>query len=206
MMFLTFYGNFRGTKDQQSHLHESPKSMTIPLIILAILSSLGGFIGVPEVLGGSHWLAGFLAPVFAGSAAVTDSLALTHSTEYILMAVSVTAALAAAVFAYFRYVKKSHVPVSDSAKRNAFANLSYHKFYVDELYQALFTRPLDALSGFFYRVVDKAGIDGFVNGLGSGTTEASKGIRLLQSGNTGFYIFMMVGGIVALFIYGFYRI
>jgi NADH-quinone oxidoreductase subunit L len=84
--------------------------------------------------------------------------------------------------------------------------MSYNKFYVDEIYRAVFTRPLDALSNFFFKVVDKSGIDGIVNGFGSGATEASKGFRLLQSGNTGFYIFMMVAGIVALFVYGFYKI
>ena len=63
MLFLTFWGSFRGTKEQEKHLHESPKSMTIPLVVLAILSVFGGLIGVPEVLGGSHWLAQFLSPV-----------------------------------------------------------------------------------------------------------------------------------------------
>ena len=206
MMFLTFYGNFRGTHEQQHHLHESPKSMTIPLIILAILAAVGGFINVPEVLGGGHWLANFLSPVFADSASKTGALTLDHSTEFVLMAVSVGGALAAAIFAYFKYVKKAHVPVPDSAPRPALANASYNKFYVDEIYRAVFTRPLDSLSNFFYKVVDKSGIDGIVNGFGSGATESSKGFRLLQSGNTGFYIFMMVAGIVALFVYGYYKI
>ena len=206
MMFLTFYGNFRGTHEQQHHLHESPGSMTIPLIILAVLSAVGGFIGLPEVLGGTHWLANFLSPVFAESTGRLGGLTLDHSTEFLLMGISVAGALAAAVFAYFKYVKRAHVPVEDSASRPALANLSYNRFYVDELYRAVFTRPLDALSSFFFKVVDKLGIDGIVNGFGSGATEASKGFRLLQSGNTGFYIFMMVAGIVALFVYGFYKI
>ena len=206
MMFLTFYGNYRGTQEQQHHLHESPKSMTIPLIILALLAAVGGFINVPEVLGGGHWLANFLSPVFADSASKAEGLTLEHSTEFVLMAVSVGGALAASVFAYFRYVKKSHIPVADSAPRPALANASYNKFYVDEIYRAVFTRPLDSLSNFFYRVIDKSGIDGIVNGFGSGATESSKGFRLLQSGNTGFYIFMMVAGIVALFVYGYYKI
>ena len=206
MMFLTFFGNFRGTPDQSSHLHESPKSMTIPLIILAVLSAVGGFIGIPEVLGGSHWLSNFLSPVFADSASKMSVLSLDHSTEYILMAVSVGGALAAAIFAYFKYVKNAHVPVSDGVQRPALVNLSYQKFYIDEIYRAVFTRPLDALSNFFYKVVDKSGIDGIVNGFGSATNESSKVFRLLQSGNTGFYIFMMVGGIVALLLYGFYKV
>ncbi|MBC7744327.1 MAG: NADH-quinone oxidoreductase subunit L [Flavobacterium sp.] len=206
MMFLTFFGKFRGTSDQNHHLHESPKSMTVPLIILAILSAIGGFMGIPEVLGGSHWLANFLAPVFSDSASKMDKFSLDHNTEYILMAVSVAGSTMAAIYAYFKYVRNAHVPVSDNVNRPALANLSFHKFYFDEIYRAVFIRPLDALSNFFFKVVDKSGIDGIVNGFGSSASEASRGFRLLQSGNTGFYIFMMVVGIVALFVYGFYTI
>ena len=206
MMFLTFNGTFRGTSDQEHHLHESPKSMTIPLIILAVLSALGGFIGVPEVLGGGHWLANFLAPVFEGSTSRMGHLTLDHSTEYMLMSVSVAGSLAVMLFAYNRYVKKAHVPADNLFERGALAKLSYNKYYVDEIYAALISRPLDALSGFFFRVIDKMGIDGIVNGFGKGSIEASKGFRLLQSGNVGFYIFMMVGGIIALLVYSVYKI
>lgn len=206
MMFLTFNGTFRGTSDQEHHLHESPASMTIPLIILAVLSALGGFIGIPEVFGGSHWLANFLSPVFAASNVRTEQAALDHNTEYILMAVSVAGALAALLYAYGRYVKKSHVPAEDRFERGTLASLSYNKYYIDELYAALISRPLDSLSSFFYRIVDKMGIDGIVNGLGKGTVEASKGFRLLQSGTVGFYIFMMVAGIIALMAYSMYKI
>lgn len=206
MMFLTFSGSFRGTSEQQHHLHESPSSMTIPLIVLAILSVLGGLLGVPAVLGGGHWLASFLAPVFEFSNARAGHLSLDHSTEYMLMGVSVAIALASLAFAYIRYVKNSHVPAEDSAERAPLTKLSYNKFYIDELYAALFTRPLDALSGFFYKVVDSSGIDGIVNGLGRGAVEASKGLRLLQSGMVGFYIFMMVAGMIALLLYAIYKV
>ncbi len=205
MLFLTFSGTFRGTHEQEHHLHESPKSMTIPLIILAVLSAIGGFIGIPEVLGGKHWLAGFLSPVFGSSSSIMGESGLDHTTEFILMGVSVAGALAALLFAYTRYVKNAHVPVGDQVKRNALAKISLNKYYVDEIYAALITRPLDALSRFFFKVVDKAGIDGIVNGLGSGANEASKGFRLLQAGNVGFYLFMMVAGIIALLVYGFYK-
>ncbi|WP_423147541.1 NADH-quinone oxidoreductase subunit L [Rubrolithibacter danxiaensis] len=205
MLFLTFYGEFRGTHEQEHHLHESPKSMTVPLIVLAILSAVGGFIGVPEVLGGNHWLARFLQPVFEGSNGKTGEIALDHSIEYVLMTISVVLALVAALISYSKYVKNKHVPVADSSERGALAKLSYNKFYIDELYDALVTRPLNALSGFFYKVIDKTGIDGIVNGVGSATNEASKGLRLLQTGNIGFYIFVMVAGIVAILVYGFYK-
>ncbi|SDM83932.1 NADH-quinone oxidoreductase subunit L [Daejeonella rubra] len=206
MMFLTFNGGFRGTTDQEHHLHESPASMTIPLIVLAVLSALGGLIGIPAVLGGGHWLESFLAPVFAVSATKTGAMTLDHTTEYILMAISVAAALIAMLYAYSRYVKQAHVPADDRTDRGMLARLSYNKFYVDEVYNSLITRPLDALSGFFYKTVDKAGIDGIVNGFGKGAVEASKGFRLLQTGMVGFYIFMMVAGILALLFYSMYKI
>ncbi len=206
MLFLTFYGKFRGTHEQEHHLHESPATMTIPLIVLAVLSVLGGFIGVPEVLHGHHELGSFLAPVFEASAKVAPEHHLTHSTEWILMGVSVGAALVALGYAYSKYISGKHVPVSDEEDRPVLTNLSYHKFYVDEIYDFLIRRPLDAISGFFYRVVDLMGIDGLVNGLGKGSIEASRGLRLLQAGNVGFYIFMMVIGIVGVLVYGYLHI
>jgi NADH-quinone oxidoreductase subunit L len=206
MMYLTFNGKFRGTTEQEHHLHESPASMTIPLIVLAILSALGGLIGIPEVFGGSHWLAGFLAPVFEASASKSAHLTLDHTTEYILMAVSVGVAIIAMLYAYNRYVKQAHIPANEITGRSGLARLSYNKFFIDEIYDALITRPLNALSGFFFRTVDKAGIDGLVNGFGKGAVEASKTFRLLQSGMVGFYIFMMVAGILALLVYSMYKI
>jgi len=197
LMFLTFWGKFRGTHEH--HLHESPLSMTIPLIVLAILSAIGGFIGLPESLGGHNWLEHWLRPLISPTPGglVYGGV----SAERLMMGISVSVALIALIYAYIKYVKKAHVPVADTEERPALANLSYNKFYIDEIYDALIRKPLDALSGFFYKVVDKLGIDGLVNGLGKGTIETSKGLRLLQTGNVGFYIFMMVVGIIALLLY-----
>jgi NADH-quinone oxidoreductase subunit L len=201
MLYLTFYGKFRGTHEQEHHLHESPPSMTIPLILLAVLSTVGGFIGVPESLGGHHWLEQFLAPVFEKSTVQHVGVSLTQGTERILMIISVSGAVLALIYAYIKYIKNAHVPVADTEERPALVDLSYHKFYFDELYDAVIRKPLDALSVFFYKVIDLLGIDGFVNGLGKGSIEASKGLRLLQTGNVGFYIFMMVVGIVSVLMY-----
>lgn len=206
LLFLTFYGKFRGTHDQEHHLHESPPSMTIPLILLAVLSVIGGFLNVPESLGGSHWLANYLAPIFKDSAAIMPVVEMKGSTEIILMCVSVLSAVLAFVYAYFKYNKNGEVPSPDGENRSFLVNLSYNKFYVDEIYDAIFRKPLDALSGFLYHVVDKMGIDGLVNGIGDSPVEASKGLRLLQTGNVGFYIFMMVAGIIAVLVYSFVKI
>ncbi|TKB95783.1 NADH-quinone oxidoreductase subunit L [Pedobacter cryophilus] len=205
MMFLTFWGSFRGTEEQKHHLHESPISMTLPLIILAVLSVVGGFIGVPEVLGGGHWLSHYLAPVFESSTSKMGELALDHTTEYMLMGISVGGVVLAILYAYIKYIKNNHVPVLDSEPRSALAKISYSKFYFDEFYNAIIQKPLDALSGFFYKVIDKSGIDALVNGLGKGSIEASKTLRLLQTGNVGFYIFAMVIGVIALLLYSFFK-
>jgi NADH-quinone oxidoreductase subunit L len=201
MMYLTFWGKFRGTHEQEHHLHESPPSMTIPLVVLAILSAIGGMIGVPAVMGGHHELNAFLTPVFEASHKILGEHELEHSTEWLLMGLSVAGALIAMAYAYVKYVKNAHVPVEDTEERPILANLSYHKFYIDEIYDFIIRKPLDALSGLFYNVVDKLGIDGLVNGFGKGAVESSKGLRLLQTGNVGFYIFMMVAGIVAILLY-----
>src|SRR5690606_37427996 len=205
MLMLTFFGKFRGTAEQAGHLHESPATMTVPLVILAVLAALGGLLNIPSALGGGHALANFLSPVFADSLAKTGAFHLDHNTEYILMAVSAVAATIVAVAAYRQYAVKGTVPVGDEVPRGILAKLSYHKFYVDELYDTLIIRPLNALSVFFYRVVDKSGIDGLVDGLSKRAAESGQGIRLLQTGNVGFYIFMMVIAVVALLAYGFFN-
>jgi NADH-quinone oxidoreductase subunit L len=201
MLFLTFYGKFRGTSEQEHHVHESPVSMTLPLIILAVLSAIGGFIGVPEALGGHHLLGEFLNPVLENHYVKFNNGTLSAATEFALMGLSVGGALLALIYAYVKYLKNGHVPVRDGEERSFLATLSYRKFYVDELYDIIIRKPLDAASEFLYKVVDKLGIDGLVNGIGRGPVEASKGLRLLQAGNVGFYIFMMVVGIIAVLFY-----
>jgi len=206
MLYLTFYGKFRGTAEQEHHVHESPASMTIPLIVLAVLSIVGGFIGIPEALGGHHWLEEWLKPVFAQSAPLLPDSHLSSSTEIALMCASVAGAVLALIYAYVRYVKNNHVPAADSEERPGLVSLSYHKFYIDEIYDFLIRKPLDALSVFFYKVVDLLVIDGFVNGLGKISVKTSKGLRLLQTGNVGFYIFMMVIGIIGVLLYSMFKI
>lgn len=206
MLFLTFFGKFRGSAEQASHLHESPVTMTIPLIILAVLSVIGGLLNVPSALGGNYGLAEFLSPVFADSLAQSGPFHLEHSTEYLLMGVSALGAVIMAVVAYQRYVSKAAVPAADNNPRGLWSRLSYHKFYVDEIYDVLIVRPLNGLAVFFYQVVDRKGIDGLVNGAGKAVGETGKGLRLLQSGNVGFYIFMMVVAAAALLAYGFFNL
>lgn len=206
LLFLTFFGEFRGTEDQKSHLHESPTTMLLPLVVLAVLAAGGGLLNVPEALGGSNWLANFLSPIFAYSNSRVAAIHIDHNTEYILMGASAVAALVMAVIAYSTYVNKKSIPGPDGQEQGFLYKLSYHKLYVDELYDALIVRPLNAFSKFLYRVVDRAGIDGFVNGIGSFFMSSGRGIRQLQTGHVGFYIFMMVIGVIAILLYGFLNV
>jgi NADH-quinone oxidoreductase subunit L len=197
MMFLTFYGKFRGSHHTEEHIHESPKAMTFPLVILAMLAAVGGLLNIPHVFGGNEWLAHWLT----GANVTQNHLELSHSTEFTLMGVSVLAAVIAILLAYSKYVKKAEVPVADEAPRTALEKLSYHKFYLDEIYDTIIRKPLDAFSTFFYKIIDNKVIDGLVNGLGWTANEGSKSLRLLQSGNVGYYIIMMVVGVAALMLY-----
>ncbi|MBK9532556.1 MAG: NADH-quinone oxidoreductase subunit L [Chitinophagaceae bacterium] len=194
---MTFLGKFRGTELQQHHLHESPKAITIPLIILAILSVVGGLVGIPEVfMHGGHKLEAFLAPVFAQSNAITTKHAMSHATEYMLMGISVAAALAALVFAWTKFSKYQKTESTESG----FGKILANKWYVDELYDTIIVKPVQLIATYFNNVFEKKGIDGFVNGVGKAVNYGSRQIRLLQSGQVGLYVLMMVLGILIFFI------
>ncbi|MBX2922289.1 MAG: NADH-quinone oxidoreductase subunit L [Chitinophagaceae bacterium] len=192
----TFLGKFRGTHEQEHHLHESPAAMTIPLIVLAILSAVAGFVGVPAVLGGSHHLEHFLAPIFAGSVKkLQHAHHLDHNTEYMLMGASVALAAIAILYAVSRFSKK---PDLDEA--TGLGKVLENKWYVDELYNNIIVKPLRNLSAFFNNVFEKMGVDGAVNGVGKLVNYGSRQLRLLQSGQVAAYILMMVVAALILFI------
>ena len=190
LYFITFTGKFRGTHEQEHHLHESPAAMTIPLIVLAILSVIGGFVGVPEALGGHHELAAFLSPVVRAAEHHLD-----HTTEYILMGLSTVLVIIAILFAWSKY--KNYKQESEAT---GFGKVLQNKWYVDELYQSVIVNPLKSLSAFFNNVLEKKGIDGVVNGVGRAVQYSSRQLRLLQSGQVGLYVLLMVIGMLALFI------
>lgn len=187
----TFLGTFRGTHDQEHHLHESPKAMTLPLIVLAVLSVIGGFVGVPEVLGGHHELHAFLSQVLTSETAHEAG----HSTEYLLMGVSVAIAAIAIVIAIGKYRRKP-----DLEEATGLGKVLENKWYIDELYDAVIVNPLLKFAGFLKNVVEKSGIDGIVNGVGRFVLYSSRQLRQLQSGQVGSYILFMVLSIVVLFL------
>jgi len=187
----TFLGQFRGTEAQASHLHESPVSMTIPLIILAVLSAVGGAMGVPEILGGHHWLGQHLSSIIGAQ----EALHLSHTTEWILMGSSVTIALLALLIAVGKYSKQA-----DGEPQTALGKFLYNKWMVDELYEKTIVQPLNRFAGFLKEVVEKNVIDGLVNGTGKLVQYGARQTRLMQSGLVGYYILFMVLSIVLLFL------
>jgi NADH-quinone oxidoreductase subunit L len=187
----TFLGQFRGTEAQASHLHESPLSMTIPLIILAVLSAVGGAMGVPEILGGHHWLGHHLSSIIGAE----EALHLSHTTEWILMGSSVTIALLALLIAIGKYNKKA-----DGEPQTALGKFLYNKWLVDEFYENAIVQPLNRFAGFLKEVIEKNVIDGLVNGTGKLVQYGARQTRLMQSGLVGYYILFMVLSIVLLFL------
>lgn len=191
----TFLGKFRGSLEQEHHLHEAPRTMTVPLIVLAVLSAVAGFWGIPAVLGGGHQLDQFLAPVFAGSKALQHGHHLDHATEYLLMGVSAGLSVIAMLYAINRFSKKP-----DMNPATGLGKLLENKWYVDELYDSVFVRPLRGLSTLLNNIVEKLGIDGMVNGVGKLVQYGGRQLRLLQNGQVGAYILMMVVALLILFI------
>lgn len=205
LFFLVFSGTTRATDEVKHHIHESPANMTVPLMVLAVLSVVGGFMGIPEVLHGSHWLKGFLAPVFAASSAHTEVHALDHTLELTLMGTVVALTLVVIVIAYVIYVSKKQVPAAEGEKLGGLHQLLSKKYYVDEIYDAIVVKPLFALSGVVYRFIETLGIDGLVNGTGTAVVSGSKVLRRLQTGSIGFYIAAMVIGIILILSISFLR-
>ncbi|MEO6233402.1 MAG: NADH-quinone oxidoreductase subunit L [Ferruginibacter sp.] len=194
---MTFLGKFRGTHDQEHHLHESPAAITFPLIILALLAFVGGWIGIPEVfMHGGHRLEAFLEPIFEQSNKLVAKHELEHSKEYMLMGISVVAALIAIIVAWTKFSKYEKSDAEETGIGKVLAN----KWYVDELYDAIVVKPLQSLAAFFNNIIEKNVVDGFVNGVGRAVNYGSRQIRLLQTGQVGVYVLFMVLGILILFI------
>ncbi|MFO7257631.1 MAG: NADH-quinone oxidoreductase subunit L [Bacteroidota bacterium] len=198
LLFLTFKGTPRMSEDVKKHLHESPRSMTIPLIVLAVLSVAGGWVNIPEVLGGGHAFSNYLAPVFADSQRLMEQHHVSHGTELTLMGVIVTLTVVVIVLAYREYVRMGRVPEPDEAKLRGVARLLNRKYFIDEIYEALIVRPLFLLSTVLYEIVDRALVDRVVNSTGGVVRGLGQAFRKVQTGNTGFYVFVMAAAVLLL--------
>lgn len=194
LYYLTFHGQFRGTEEQKHHLHESPLNMTVPLMVLAVLSVVGGFINLPHIIGHGHYskLQEWLSPVLvenAKSQLEANLKGVSVSTEYILMAVTV--AMFFAVWFIIRniYVNKGKLPVAEE-EYTGWERLSAKKLYVDELYNALFVRTVEGL-GRGGKMFDNNVLDKVVDFVGDGAEESGKSMKKLQNGNVENYVLVM---------------
>jgi NADH-quinone oxidoreductase subunit L len=197
-VFLTFWGSFRGTHEQEHHLHESPPSMTIPLWILAIGAVTTGFLGLP---GEHNWLHHFLEPVIRRpeGAELPE-----HEVSALLLALIALAVAVAAIF----YARKVYGGDRGTAGDRTFAQrfpglhrLLANKYYVDELYDAAVVRPLAGLSAFLWKIVDVFVIDGTVNTAASTARVAGEVGRFTTTGNVRNYALYFFVGVILLFLW-----
>jgi NADH-quinone oxidoreductase subunit L len=195
LLFITFTGKFRGTQEQEHHLHESPVSMTVPLIILAVLSIIGGFVGIPEVfMHGGDKLGEFLSPVISSHEVHNVS----HSTEYLLMGLSTGLVIIMIIFAWIKFKNYQR------SEATGFGKVLENKWYVDELYESIIVNPLNKLGSFFSSIFEKSVLGDMVNGVGKMVNYGSRQMRLLQSGQVGNYVLLMVVSMVIIFVIQFF--
>jgi NADH-quinone oxidoreductase subunit L len=195
LLFVTFNGSFRGTEEQKQHVHESPALITIPLIILAILSIAGGWIGIPELwIKGGDKITAFLSPVIPVATGETVS----PSTETMLMAVATGLVLIVIIIAWF--VFRNYQFKEEKGLGKILAN----KWYVDELYEKILVKPLNRLGDFLNTILERSVIDRLVNGVGKAVNYGSRQLRLLQSGQVGSYVLLMVLSMLLIFVLQFF--
>jgi NADH-quinone oxidoreductase subunit L len=217
-VFLTFHGTDRVSEEAKHHLHESPPSMTMPLVVLAAGACVVGFLGLPAVIG-PNLFHDFLAPVLGGGHGgghgAEHALALdpgatvaaaaegaNHALEWMLMGLSVLVGLIGIFVAYTMYLKKPELPAAFTARVGGLYRLVYNKYFVDELYERTLTRPGYWISEkLFFKFVDTGIIEGIVNGLGITARLVGASVRLVQSGVVRTYALFFVIG----FLYIIYR-
>jgi len=197
LLFLTFFGELRAAPEIAHHVHESPPIMTVPLVILAALSIVGGWVGLPE-----GWLWGpafgrFLAPV-TGHSALGEHGA---GVETALMLVATLLAAGGATLAYVFYVRMPGLPYLLAWRLKPVYELLVGKYWIDELYDAVVVRPYVALSNLLWRIVDQMMIDGAVNGVATTVLVNGQLWRYVQDGNVQHYALVFLGGAIALLSY-----
>jgi len=194
LLYLVFFGNLRSSG---VHPHESPKVMTIPLIILGVLSVFGGFLNIPSLFGGSSGFEAYLHN--SVSSKITEEIS--HSAELVLIALSLLLLGLTIYLAFSIYSRKGLIPAPEEEDRPFFRKLVYNKFYIDELYSAVFEKPFGFLSDFFFSKVENGVIEPVVDGTGSVTARLGSLVRKIQQGNMSFYLFAMVAGILLFIVF-----
>jgi len=203
LLFLTFYGPSRMEPEVEHHAHESPRIMTVPLLLLAFLSIIGGYLGFPRVFGGGAWFERFLEPALARSQAADSHLS--HSTELLLMLSSVAAAGLGIYLAYNFYIAIPERPKRMAEKFKGLYNIVLNKYYVDEFYNSVFVQPFITLSLFLWKITDVRIVDAAANGLASFFGWFAGQSRFVQTGRFRNYALVFVIGVVILVGFVFLR-
>ena len=200
MYFVVFHGKFRGTHEQEHHLHESPSNMTIPLVILAVLSIFGGLLNLPGIFlkKGAHWMSEFFAENTAGLKVIHEHM--DSGTTLALMTVAVLVCLGAISICHSVYVKKELLPVEDKDLKG-WELASANKLYFDEIYNFLFVRPMEWLSIKGHQFIEITMLNGIVSASTKSIERTGDLVKKMQTGKTDWYILWMVFGIVGLVIY-----
>jgi NADH-quinone oxidoreductase subunit L len=201
---MTFFGTFRGSKEAEGHIHESPSTMTVPLWVLAA-GSLGlGFLGVPEVLGGSNTFMRFLAPSLAAS----HPHEVSHLTEYLLMGMSVAVAAAGILVAWRWYGSAGATSQIPSVQADAFYRktgplgpIVANKWNVDEGIEAAVLGPFRKIGTVLWRGFDSLVIDGVINASAFLVELTGDLIRFFTTGNVRNYVLTMTLGVLAFTLY-----
>jgi NADH-quinone oxidoreductase subunit L len=210
LLFMTFWGDYKGIQvDDHGHAHavpgheghghgephESPMVMLVPLIILAVLSAVGGFVGI------HHGFEHFLEPVFGSEFPKTITEG-SGNTEWLLMGISVLFALTGLVLAYVLYVSKPYLPDKIAVSLGALYDVVLNKYYVDEIYEKIFVKPLvDGSTRILWQGVDRKVIDDTVNNAADGARHVSDEVRHMQSGNVRSYAGWIASGAAAVIAY-----
>jgi len=201
LVFRAFFGEFKGPDDH--YVHESPKVMTIPLVILAIAAIVTGFLGIPEVLGGHPYFYEFLRPVL-GSPEVTEA---PHSVEYGLMLLSIGMCFAGILAAYIIYLKKPSLQYVFPRYFRRTYNFLYRKWYFDEVYDLFFVRSALWIGRWIItQITDNIIIEGIINGIAWIVRLLGRVFSYVQSGVVNYYgVFVLVGLVIYFAVYLFLR-
>jgi NADH-quinone oxidoreductase subunit L len=198
LLYMTFFGDYRGAQvdahsahgdnaHEHGEPHESPMVMLAPLLILALLSLVGGFVGW-----GNHF-EHFLAPVLGTGEPAAETAG--RANEYLLMGISVILAFAGWWLAHLLYYKRPELPQRIANALGDFYQTVAHKYYIDELYGVLFVKPLiDGSTRILWHDVDQKVIDAAVNDAGDGAKHVSNEVRHMQSGNIRSYAGWIAAG------------
>lgn len=201
LLFMTFHGESRLDHHAAEHLHESPRNMTLPLTVLAGLSFFGGFLGIPGASAINH----FLSPVLGGHTEIPGAASGGHHgawLPYLMMVVSTAIALGGIFLAHHMYIKKPALPKKLAERFSLIYKLLLNKYYVDEIYDALFVHPTKKISAqILWKLVDVKMIDGSVNGIARLVRGFGNVLRLLQTGYIRNYAFYIVLGCIFIIVF-----